>query len=97
MRKEYKVQGSTGNMYDVYFSDETGEPKAGCTCKAGEHAQLCKHVFGIIAEDKEVYEMLSNYGTLGIYQEYLDLLEEADAIKAQAKKVKKKFERVLLR
>ena len=96
MRKDFEVIGSKGDLYNVYFSDESGVPKAGCTCRAGEMGQLCKHVLGIINDDDDVYNMLANYGTLGIYQEYLDLLEESEAIKKKAKALKKKFERVLL-
>lgn len=97
MRKNFEVIGSKGDLYQVYFSDESGEPKAGCTCRAGEMGQLCKHVLGIIDDDADVYNMLANHGTLDIYQEYLDLLEQSEAIKKEAKTLKKKFERVLLR
>lgn len=96
MRKDFEVIGSKGDLYNVYFSDESGAPKAGCTCRAGEQGQLCKHVLEIINDDDDVYNMLANDGILDIYQEYLDLLDQSEAIKKKAIALKKKFARVLL-
>ena len=101
MKKEFQVTGSTGNSYTVTFSDESGAAKATCTCHAGGLGVLCKHVTGIIEEDDEVRQMLTNYGLLDAYYEYQNAHNEAVKVaaklKAQAGKLKKKFERLLCR
>lgn len=101
MKKEFQVTGSAGNSYIVTFSDESGAAKATCTCHAGELGVLCKHVTGIIEEDDEVRQMLTNYGLLDAYYEYQNAHDEAVKVaakmKAQAGKLKKKFERLLCR
>jgi len=101
MKKEFQVTGSTGNLYTVTFSDESGTAKATCTCQAGELGVLCKHVTGIIEQDDEVRQMLTNYGLLDAYYEYQNAHDEAVKVaakmKAQAGKLKKKFERLLCR
>lgn len=97
MHKSVKVIGSTGNEYCVTFSDETGTLKASCTCQAGEFGTLCKHIMEFVQHDEEVREELKNYGLLGVYEEYTEKLAEADRMKREASKIKKKFQRLLMR
>ena len=101
MKKEFQVTGSTGNLYTVTFSDESGTAKATCTCQAGELGVLCKHVTGLIDQDENVREMLSSYGLLDAYYEYQKAYDEAARVakkmRAEAGKLKKKFERLLCR
>ncbi|MGP1365925.1 MAG: SWIM zinc finger family protein [Schwartzia sp. (in: firmicutes)] len=101
MKKEFQVNGSTGNLYTVTFSDESGTVKASCTCHAGELGVLCKHVRGLIDQDEDVQQLLSGYGLLDAYYEYHKAYDEAAKVaakmKAQAGKLKKKFERLLCR
>ena len=62
---------------------------------------MCKHVTGIIDQDEDVRQMLSNYGLLDAYDEYHKAYDEAAKVaakmRAQAGKLKKKFERLLCR
>lgn len=97
MRKSAKVTGSTGNEYCVTFSDETGALKASCTCQAGEFGTLCKHIMEFVKNDEEVRDALKNYGLLSVYEEYTAKLAEAEKIKREAAKLKKKFQKLLIR
>lgn len=97
MKKEFQVTGSTGNLYTVIFSDESGTAKAFCSCQAGELGVLCKHVKGLIDQDEDVQQLLADYGLLEAYDDYHKAYDEAAKMKTQAGKLKKKFERLLCR
>ncbi len=96
MKKKFKIENDSGLNYIVTFDDEAGSLKASCTCQAGQHFTLCKHVIKYMEEDKEIAEALENYGLIDIYNEYLEKKEEAEQLKEEAKNLKKKFARLLL-
>ena len=95
MKKVFEIEGSRDD-YIVTFSDESGKLQASCTCPAGEHCTICKHITEVIETDEEVRESLENYGLLGAYNDYLDKEEEVEALKIEAKNLKRKFARLLL-
>lgn len=96
MKKIFNVENGHGSSYVVTFEDEGETIRASCTCQAGEHCTLCRHVIQCMEEDAEIKEAMADYGLLGIYEEYLEKNEEADRLKEEAKKIKKKFARLLL-
>lgn len=52
MKHFFDVKGSTGNDYTVTINiTDDGKLTAGCTCKAGMNATLCKHVIGVINDN----------------------------------------------
>ena len=97
--KKFEVQG-TEQMYDVRFTSDGEHVKAHCTCLAGAHQTLCKHILQCINDDVEIRYALTACGYLQVYEEYVERLKYAEQlsreIKKEAKGLKKKFERLLL-
>ena len=91
------VSENTGEIYTVTFVSNGETVKARCTCPAGDKKALCKHVLKCIDENSDIRYALTQCGLLQVYEEHLLLLTEAEKIKREAKNVKKKFERLLLR
>lgn len=96
MNKVYEIENESAENYIVTFNDENGIIKASCTCPAGQHCTLCKHVIKYMLEDNEIAESLKEYGLMKVYNEYIETNEKADKLKEEAKKIKKKFARLLL-
>lgn len=91
------VSESTGEIYNVTFVSDGKTVKAQCTCPAGQKLTLCKHVLKCINENREIKIALIECGLMQIYEDHYFLLREAEKIKREAKDVKKKFERLLMR
>ncbi|MBR2519694.1 MAG: SWIM zinc finger family protein [Selenomonadaceae bacterium] len=91
------VSETTGEIYNVTFVSDGETVKAQCTCPAGQKLTLCKHVLKCIDEHTDIRYALTQCGLMQIYEEHLLLLKESEKIKREAKSVKKKFERLLLR
>ena len=91
------VSESTGEIYNVTFISDGETVKASCSCPAGQKLTLCKHVLKCIDEHNDIRYALTQCGLLQIYEEHLLLLAESEKIKREAKNVKKKFERLLIR
>lgn len=93
--KIYKVQG-TEQEYDVRIVSDGEKVKAHCSCQAGNFKTLCKHVLQCVDEDNDVRYALTQCGYLQVYEEYLSRLKYSEEVKKEAKKIKKKFERLFL-
>ena len=91
------VSESTGEIYNVTFISDGKTVKAHCTCPAGQKLTLCKHVLNCIDEHTDISCALVECGLMKIYEDHYFLLREAEKIKREAKNVKKKFERLLIR
>lgn len=48
----FVVRGSTGTPYDVQLVSEGGMPALRCSCTAGRFRNLCRHVKGLMAGDR---------------------------------------------
>lgn len=99
MKKFEKVFVIEGNNddYVVRFNGDGKEIHAHCTCQAGEFKMLCKHVLGCIEADDEIADAFRDYGLMAVYEEYMQKDQEAEKIKREAKNLKKKLARILLR
>ncbi|MBQ9442313.1 MAG: hypothetical protein IJU55_04815 [Selenomonadaceae bacterium] len=93
--KSFLIEGGSDD-YVVRFTSDSKRMKASCTCPAGEHFTLCKHVIQCL-EDEEVAAELKRHGLDEVFREYLEKDKEAERLKVQAKNIKKKFARLLLR
>lgn len=51
---ELLSKSSTGNPYTVRFYIDEKKIYAFCSCPAGEHRKLCKHVLRIISGDESI-------------------------------------------
>lgn len=91
------VSNTTGEIYEITFVSDGDKVKAQCSCPAGQNKTLCKHVLNCIDADAELRYALTQCGYQQIYEEHQLLLKEAESIKREARNVKKKFERLLLR
>ena len=93
--KNFKVQG-TEQEYDVHIVSDGEKVKAHCSCQAGQFKTLCKHVMSCVETDAEIRYALTQCGYLQVYEEYEARLKYAEQVKKDAKKIKKKFERLFL-
>ena len=50
----FHAKSSSGDGYDVTFTVKGSRLTAFCTCPAGIHRKLCKHVLGLLGGDKRV-------------------------------------------
>ena len=106
---EILSKSSSGNPYLVRFYIEENTISAFCSCPAGEHRKLCKHIMQMISGDDSILydsnqkiildEVLSHLQKTTI-SVLLSELNESEAFlkKAQmnAKKAKKNLEKVIL-
>ena len=98
MKHFFDVKGSTGNDYTVTINiTDDGKLTAGCTCKAGMNATLCKHVIGIINDNEEFSNLLHSQKYYYLYEMFLDKSAEAEILKKEAAKAKKQFSHSLMK
>ena len=93
--KKFTVQG-TDAEYEVRFDSDGQTVNAHCTCPAGEHKTLCRHILKCIDDDSDLRFALTQCGYLQVYEEHLARLRYAESVKREAKNLKRKFERLLL-
>lgn len=97
MKKEFHVTSkSTGEVYEVNFSDETGKVQAHCTCRAGMFGTLCKHIISIMETDSEVQDALKRSGQIKKWDSYLEKEQELEQMKKEVAATKKYFAKDLL-
>ena len=87
--KVFEIQGSSGNTYAVKFVANALGIKASCTCAAGTHGQICKHVIQIMENDAEVKEALAERGIAEFYIDYLTSKKKLDEVTKEIKKLEK--------
>lgn len=51
---EILAKGSSGNSYTVRIYFEENEISVSCSCPAGKHRRLCKHVRRVMAGDNSI-------------------------------------------
>lgn len=91
---EKEVVGSKGNIYTVVVQEE---PFAiGCTCRAGQMGQLCKHVKALIEEDEEVRQRFEQSDLKPLYDEYISSLLEVERAKKLSDAKKHQLAREML-
>lgn len=88
---------TTGEIYEIIFESDGKRVKAQCSCPAGKSKTLCKHVLNCIDSDAELRYALTQCGYQQIYEEHELLMKEIESLKKEARNVKKKFERLLLK
>ena len=99
-----KAKSSSGEPYDVVFTNQGDSFTVFCTCQAGVHGKLCKHKTQLLQGDES---MLQNPGEVSALAEIrswvqtsecADLLVEYSVIKKEieaAKSKEQKFRRTL--
>ena len=87
--KSFYVQGSSDNYVVRIVANELGV-RGNCTCPAGNHNQLCKHLINTIKNDDEIKAALFEWGVWEIFENYLQKNHE------ESQKFKKQFERLFL-
>lgn len=95
MLKEFKVIGSTGNMYTVQFSVDGDILRGKCTCAAGEKHTICKHLLGVINDNPDIYDLLKEYNVARYYDEFIEKTALSEELKKQALNAKRGFARLL--
>lgn len=97
MKKFFKVMGSAEEPYIVKFSDETGEFKASCTCPAGIHRTLCKHIIGCLENDDEIKTCFASYGYDKELFKINEKIIEAERLKKEVSNMKKALAKIILK
>ena len=91
---EREVVGSKGNVYTVVVQEE---PFAiGCTCRAGQMGQLCKHVKALLEEDEEIRPLFEKSDLKSLYDEYMLSLLEVERAKKLSDAKKHQLAREML-
>ena len=106
---EILSKSSSGNPYTVRFYIDENTISAFCSCPAGDHRKLCKHVMRMINGDdsilydssqKTILDEICSHLQRTSIPSLLSELRESEILlkKAQkdAKKVKKNLEKVIL-
>lgn len=91
------ISETTGEIYQVTFVSDGEKVKAQCSCPAGQKKTLCKHVLDCIDADSALRFALVQCGYQQVYEEHELLMKEIESLKKEARNVKKKFERLLLK
>ena len=101
---QVKAKSSSGEPYNVIFTNNDDSFTVSCTCQAGVFGKLCKHKTQLLQGDES---MLQNQDEASLLveilswvkiSEYADLLAEHSAIKKEieaAKRKEQKFRRIL--
>ena len=91
---EREVVGSKGNIYTIVVQED---PFAiGCTCRAGQMGQLCKHVKALIEEDDEIRQLFEQSDLKSLYDEYISSLLEVERAKKLSDAKKHQLAREML-
>lgn len=97
LKKEFHVVSkSTGELYTVKFSNESGKVQAHCSCRAGIFGTLCKHVIEIMETDDDVKLAMQESGQANKWNHYLNNAKDIERRKKELSKEKKAFARDLL-
>lgn len=98
MAEEEKIfEIESGNtVYQIRFRINGDDVKAHCTCPAGDHKKICRHVLQCLEEDFDLKYKLIQLGYLQVYEEHLARKDYAEEVKKEAANLKKKFERMFL-
>lgn len=97
LKKEFHVVSkSTGELYTVKFSNESGKVQAHCSCRAGIFGTLCKHVIGIMETDDDVKLAMQESGQANKWNHYLNNAKDIERRKKELAKEKKAFAKDLL-
>ena len=109
-RIEILAKSSSGDPYTVRFYLEEDEISAFCSCPAGEHRKLCKHVIRIINGDdsilydsnqKQIFMKIGSHLQSTVVPLLLSELNKSETMlenaKKNAKKAKKNLETVVLK
>jgi len=91
-----KIFNVNDGIFTVRFREDKRGVKAHCSCPAGRYKMLCRHIIQCVTEDKEIAELLRDYGLLTIYEGHLNKIKEAEKLEREAKNLKKNFARLLL-
>lgn len=96
MEKQFEVEGSTGNLYTVTCSMDPSNFWINCTCEAGQHAVLCKHVLGLLKDNSEIATILAASPQNAAYVKYYEAIDAAERAKKEAANRKKALTRQIL-
>lgn len=91
------IQGSSIVPYEITINIENDTLKMSCTCPAGIHNQLCKHIRKVINEHQQIQEFIKNnekYNILYTLNDEEILLEE---LKQKIAKHKKQVSKLILK
>ncbi|MDD5887701.1 MAG: SWIM zinc finger family protein [Oscillospiraceae bacterium] len=96
MEKEFSVKSSSSDeIYTVIFTTELpsaeGEVRACCTCPAGRHGTLCKHIIGLMESDEDIKSAMHESGQDKEWGSYKEHAAELEALKKKVAKEKKAF------
>lgn len=97
LNKEFHVVSkSTGELYTVKFSNESGKVQAHCSCRAGIFGTLCKHVIEIMETDGDVKLAMKESGQASKWDHYLNDAKNVERMKKELSNEKKAFAKDLL-
>lgn len=97
MIRTIEVTGSSGNSYIIIFNNDTGKLKASCSCQAGKHKMLCKHIINEIEANTEIQNMLQlDAKVKSDFEKYINCNILLEKVKNENKKIKKELANDLL-
>ena len=96
MKLVLTATGSSGDMYNVHVSDESGKPSIFCTCDASVNGLMCRHRKAIFSNKPgDIYSDLDAFSVAAKFAEnhgFSDAYAKMEAELARLKKEYKKTE-----
>ena len=96
MIKKFYIQGSAFEPYEITFNSDNEQIKMSCTCPAGQHRQLCKHIKEVINANDDIKSIIDKTPVGEILNIIADEEKQLEKIKKDLFKRKKQIKRFLL-
>ena len=94
LSKTVTVQGSSGEyVIDVKATDS--KLQIHCSCEAGIHKRLCKHVIELARTDSEIQPFIVDAGLTTAFDDYFYFKNEVERLQGEMRRLKKKIEKVI--
>lgn len=97
MTDKIYIQGSSIVPYEITINIEDDTLKMSCTCPAGIHKQLCKHIRKVINEHEKIQEFIKSHEKYNVVYTLNEEELALEEMKKQIAKHKKQISRLILR